>query len=163
MREDASRQAYRDALGAQHQQQRQLAGQGDRLHVAAIVAGDERGQVFVEDFFARQVGESTFNVSGGRRAVAGVDVSEVSLAFDEEAFVGQVDQGIGDGGVAVRMVLHGMTDNVGHLDEASVITVMQGVQDAALDRLEPVLHMWNGAIADDIGGIGQEIAIHERA
>ena len=88
--------------------ERQFAGQRDRLLVAAVVAGNEIGDLVVEDFGARQFGQAAFDVARRGGEVAGENVAEIALAFDEIALVGQHHQRVADGGVAVRMILHGV-------------------------------------------------------
>ena len=56
VRQDARGHADRNAFGAEHEQQRQLAGQGDGLLVAAIVARHKLGDLIVEHLLARQLG-----------------------------------------------------------------------------------------------------------
>ena len=156
MREDMP---DRDALGAEHEQQRQFAGQGDGLLVAAVVAGHELGDLVVEHFRARQLGQAAFDVTRRGGEVAGEDVAEIALAFDEVALVGQHHQRVADRGVAVRMVLHGVADDVGHLDEPAIVLLVQRPEDAALDRLEAVRQVGDGAVADDVGGVIEEAAV----
>ena len=57
------------------------------------------------------------------------------------------------------MVLHRMADDVGHLDEPAVVLLVQGPQDAALDRLQAVRQVGDGAVADDVGGVVEEAAV----
>src|ERR1017187_1591857 len=58
------------------------------------------------------------------------------------------------------MVLHRVADDVGDLDEAAIVLVMQRPEDAALDGLEAVRQVRNGAVADDVGGVVEEAAVH---
>ena len=139
----------------------QLGGQDDGLLLAAVVGGDELGEVVVEELRGGQVGQAALDVARGGGGIAGVDVAEVALAFDEIAAVDQRDERVADGGVAVRMELHRVADDVGDLDEAPVVVLVQRIQDAALDGLEAVLDLGDGAVADDVGGVLQEIAVHQ--
>ena len=50
--------------------------------------------------------------------------------------------------------------HVGHLDEASVVLLVQRPEDAPLHRLEAVGQIGNGAVADDIGGVIEKAAVH---
>ena len=105
-------------------------------------------------------GQPAFDVAARRRDVAREDIAEIPLAFDEVALVGQHHQRVHDGGVAVRMILHGRADDVGHLDETPVVLLVQRPEDAPLDRLEAVAQIRNGAVANDVGGVIQKTAIH---
>ncbi len=60
------------------------------------------------------------------------------------------------------MVLHGMSDNIGHLDKTTVILLFQRVHDAALDWLEAIFNGWNGAVADCVRGELQEVIVDKR-
>ena len=139
-----------------------LQGSVDRFLVAAVVAGDELGDLVVEQFRARQFREPALDVTRRGGGVAGEDVAEVSLAFDEVTLVRQHHERVADGRVAVRMILHRVTDDVGDLDEAAVVLLVQRPQDAPLHRLQAVGQVRDGAVADDIGGVIEEPAIHPR-
>ena len=60
------------------------------------------------------------------------------------------------------MILHGVTDHVGDLDEAAVVLLVQGPQDAPLHGLETIGQIRNRAVADDVAGVIQEAAVHPR-
>ena len=51
------------------------------------------------------------------------------------------------------MVVHGVADDACDLVEASVVALVHAVQNAALDRLQTVVHVWNRPVLHDIGGI----------
>ena len=57
-------------------------------------------------------------------------------------------------------ILHGVADDVGDLDEAAVVLLVQRPQDAALHRLQAVRQVGDGAVADDVGGVVEEAAVH---
>ena len=158
--EDVGRHADGDAVGAEHEEERELAGEQDRLLVAAVVARDVGGRLLVEDLVAREVREAALDVARGGGLVAGVDVAEVALALDEVALVGEVHERAVDRGVAVRVVEHRAPDDGGDLDEAAVVHFGERVQDAALDGLESVLDGRDGAVADRVGGELQEVLVH---
>ena len=161
VRQNAGGQAHGDALGAEHQEQRELGRQGHRLLVASVVARNKVGQILVEQFVARQFGQTTLNISRRRRIVACEDVAEVALAFNEIALVGQCDQRVTDGGVAMRVVLHRMAHHVGDFDEASVVLFLECIEDTTLDRLETVGDVGNGPFADDIGSVLQKVEVDQ--
>ncbi len=162
VRQHARAQAHGDAFRAEHQQQRQLGGQRDGFLVAPVVAGDRLGELVVENLVAREVGQAALDVARGRRRVAGVDVAEVPLPLDEVTLLLQHDERVGDGGVAVRMELHAVADDVGDLDELAVVVAVERVQDAPLHGLEAVFQRGDGAVADDVARVRQEIAVHQR-
>ena len=129
--------------------------------VAPIVAGDVLGHLRREEQVARKFGQAALDVTGGSGLVAGENVAEVSLTLDEVALVGQRDDGILDGRIAVRVIVHRVADHAGHLGEAPVILLPHRVENAALDGLEAVLHRRQGAVADGIGGELQEVFVHQ--
>ena len=50
----------------------------------------------------------------------------------------------------MRMVLHALTNDIGHLVETAVIHFLHGVEDPALHRLQPVTHGGYSAFQDDV-------------
>ena len=56
----------------------------------------------------------------------------------------------------MRMVLHALADDIGHLVEPAIVHFLHGVQDTALDGLQPILHGGHRSFQDDIAGIVQE-------
>jgi hypothetical protein len=62
----------------------------------------------------------------------------------------------------VRMVLHRVADDIGHLDEPAVVLFMQGPEDAPLHGLQAVGEVRDGAITDDIAGVIEKAAVHAR-
>ncbi len=102
---------------------------------------------------------------GGRVAVDG---AEVALAVDEGVAqregLGQADQGVVDGGVAVGMVVaHDLADDLGALGVLLVVLqahLLHGVEDAAVDGLEAVAGVGEGAADDDRHGVVEIGAAH---
>ena len=125
VRQDARGNADRDPFGAQHQQQRNLRGKRDRLLLAPVIGRDELGQIVVEELVARKVGQAALDVARGSRRIAGEKVAEIALPLDEVLPVRQRDQRLSDRGVAVRVELHAVADDVGDLDEFAVVILMQ--------------------------------------
>ena len=62
--------------------------------------------------------------------------------------------------IAVWVILHCMSHYVCDFDESAIVFFMQGMQNPALYWLQSVFHSWNSAVADYVGRILQEIAIH---
>src|SRR5437762_2133012 len=60
----------------------------------------------------------------------------------------------------MRMILHGMADYIGDLDEAPVILVVKRPKYAALHGLQSVSKIRYRAIPDDIGSVIQKAAVH---
>ena len=60
------------------------------------------------------------------------------------------------------MILHRVTDDVGDLDEAPVVLLVQRPENAPLHRLQAVGEIRNRAVADDVAGVIEKPAIHAR-
>ena len=74
-----------------------------------------------------------------------------------------IDQSVLDGHIAMGVVLHGVTDDVGHLGETSIVGFLHGMEDAALHGLEAVVDVGHRAVEDDIGGIVNPIILEHAA
>ena len=162
VRQDLGRHADGDALGAGDQQDRELGRQDDRLFVATVVGRPVLGEGLVEEGLAGELGQPALDVARRRGAVAGEDVAEVALALDEVVLVGQHDEGVADRGVAVRVELHRVADDVGDLVEAAVVHLGQRRQDAPLHRLEAVAQIGDRAVEDDVARVLDEVLPHQR-
>ena len=112
-------------------------------------------------------GESCLGVAHGSGGVA-VDGTEVSLAVNERVAHGEVlrqaDQCVIQCAVAVRVVLtHDFTDDRGALairGASGEAHLAHGVEDAAVDRLEAVTHVWKGAGHDHAHGVIEVAGAH---
>jgi len=84
-----------------------------------------------------------------RRRVIAVDIAEIALAVDQRVALGEIlrqaDEGVVDGDLAMRVEL---ADDVA--DDARALLVacrgieaelLHRVEDAAMDRLQPVAHI----------------------
>ena len=156
MREDLTREADGDALGTLGEEEGELYGEGLGLFVAAVVGSEPVGGLGVEDHIEGELREAGFDVAGGGSRVAGVGVPPVPLHVDEQLLLPELDHGIGDRGITVRVVFHGVADDVGDLVIAAVFELAHGVEDAALDGLEPVVGMGDGPFEDDVAGVVEE-------
>lgn len=121
------RQADCDSLDALCEQEGELHGKCDGFLLASVVGGCPFRYLGTEDGLECELGEAGLDISGCGGRVAGEDVSPVSLGVDEEFFLAELHEGVADGGVAVRVVLHGIADDVGHLVVASVVESLHGV------------------------------------
>ena len=107
----------------------------------------------VEDDFFGKLGEARLEVTRGGGIVASEDITEVTLGVDEQVLLGELYEGVTDRGVAMRVVFHRVTHDVGHLVETAVVEFVHGVQDTTLHRLQAVLDGRHGTFEDDIRGI----------
>lgn len=61
----------------------------------------------------------------------------------------------------MRVELHGGAHHVCNLMKPAVVHIEEGLEDAALNRFETVVDIWNGSLFDNVGSVFQEIAIKE--
>ena len=57
------------------------------------------------------------------------------------------------------MVLHGVSHDVGHFDETSVVLLFEGMEDTALYGFETVFDGGDGAVADDVRSVLEKVKI----
>ena len=159
---DVGRHADGDPRRAVDEQVRQLGRQDRRLLLGAVVVLDEVDGVLVDvgQHLRRDPGQAGLGVAHRRRAVA-VDRAEVALAVDQRIahreVLGQADQGVVDGRVAVRVVLaHHVADDGRALAirrGGRQAHLAHGVEDAAMDRLEAVADVGQRPRHDDAHGV----------
>ena len=159
MRQHLARQADGDALRPLLEQQRELDGQGLRLLVPAVIAGQPVGRLRIEKRRLGKGGQGGLDVTGCGGAVSGEDVAPVSLAVQCELPLANLHHGVADARIPVGVILHRVADGIGHLVETAIVHLLQGVQDAALDRLQSVVEVRNRPLEDHIGGIIEEVLV----
>ncbi len=166
---DVGGHAHGDARCAVDQEVGQGGGQDARLGQGTVKVGAKVDRVLVDvgQHLFGDEGQASLGVAHGRRVVA-VDRAKVALAVDqhvaEAEVLGHADHRLVDGGVAVGMVLaQDLADDAGALFVGLVgpqAQVVHGVQDAAVDRLEAVAHVGQGAGDDDAHGVVEVGALH---
>ncbi len=158
VRRDVRRHADRDARRAVREQVGEARREHERLVDGAVEVRPEvdRLAVDVAEQLLRDRGEPGLGVAVGGGRVA-VDRAEVALAVDERVaqgeFLGHPHHRVVDGGVAVRVVvLEHLADDAGGLRVGAVgeePLLLHRVEDAAVDGLEAVAHVREGAADDD--------------
>ena len=154
--QDFGGHTHAHTVHALREQQRELDGQRDGLLVAAVVRDLPVGGLVVEDHLQGELGEARLDVTGGSRRVAGQDVTPVTLRVDDVVLLPHRHEGGVDGLVAVRVVFHRVTHDVGHLVVTPVLQFVHRVENTPLHRLEAVIDIREGAVEDNIGGVVQE-------
>ncbi len=157
MRRNVGRHADRDTARAVDQEVGKARGQNLRFRPAGVVIGREIDGVLVEilEQRHRRLGQPGLGVAHRCRKI-GVHRPEIALAVHEDdahrPVLREAGQRHVDRTVAVRMVVaHDVADDLGALairpagDEAALLA---GIEDAAMDRLQPVAHVGQRA-ADD--------------
>ena len=128
------------------QQQRELRRQRYRLLVTSVVTELPLGGLGIEDGVKGELRQARLDITRCCGAVAGEDISPVSLSLHKEVLLSHLYKSVADGGVAVRVELHGVTNDVSHLVKASVVHSFHGVHDASLYGFEAVNDMRNSAV-----------------
>ena len=108
-----------------------------------------------------QLGQAALYVAGCRCGMARQDVAEIPLALDEVVLVGQDHERITDRRVSVRVELHRVADDVGHLVEAAVVHLEQRVHDPPLDGLQAVPQLRDRAVEDEVARVLDEVVLHQ--
>ena len=73
---------------------------------------------------------------------------QIPLTIHGEALLTELDKGSEYGLVAVRVVLHRLTDDVRHLRERAVIHLVHSVKHASLDGFQTVGDVGHGTMKD---------------
>ena len=169
MRRDLGRHPDRDALGAVDKKVREPAGQYHRLPGAPVVVRPEVDGVLVDvpQHFHGQRREPALGVAvRSSRVVA--RRAEVALGVHERhphrPRLGQPDQRVVNGGVAVRVIVtHHLADDPGALEIApvgAVAAVIHRVQDAGVHGLQSVPHIRQRTADDDRHRVLDVAALH---
>ncbi len=159
--QDFGCQSNGDAFNALCQQKGEFHRQGDRFPVAAVVRKLPFGGFGIKDYIQGEFRQPCLDISCRRSGVAGMDIAPVTLGFDEQVFLSELHQCIPDGGISVRVVFHGMPDDVGHLVETPVIHVAHRMQYPSLNGFQSIVDIRHGPFEDHIGSIIEEpVLIH---
>ena len=121
------------------------------------------GRLRIENRIEGKFRETCLDITGSSRPITRQNVTPVTLAVDQQILLSQLHQGISDGGITVRVKLHCVSDNVGHLIVAAIIQPFHGVQDTTLHRFQSILDMRDSPLQNHVGGIVQKpVLIHAR-
>ena len=93
MRKNLRGHSDRDALGTLGQQEREAHGKLRGFLVTSVVGCHPVGDFWIEHNLFGELGKSGLDVPWGGVAVAGEDVSPVTLTVDQQAFLPQLDKG----------------------------------------------------------------------
>ncbi len=107
----------------------------------------------IENHFKGKFGKSGFDIPRCCSAVSGENIAPVALGIDQQVFLSQLHQGISDGGIPMRMVLHGLADDIGNLVVPAILNLPHGMKNPALNRLKTVIDMRNSPFENYIGSI----------
>ena len=164
MGRDGGGHADGDAGGAVGEQIGEARRNDDRLLFLAVIGRAEVDDGLVDAVHQqrRSLGQAALGVAHGRGAIA-VDVAEVALAVDQRIALGELlseaDQGVVDRLVAVGVEgAHHLADDLGALLGRALgvqAHAVHGVEQAAVDGLEPVAHVRQGARRNGRQGVGE--------
>ena len=158
VRGDVRGHPHRNAGRAVDQQVRDARRQHDGLRACAVVVGPERHGRLIDfgEQLVAEAGQAALGVPHRGRAVA-VERSEVAGSVDEgipqRKRLRHPNERLIERGIAVRVVVaHHVTDDLGALAMFGVggeILLPHRVEDAALDRLQPVAYVGKRPRGDD--------------
>ncbi len=144
--------------------------QDHRLFVLAVIGGAEIHRILVQTLQQGLggFGETAFGVAHGGGVIA-IDIAEIALAFDQgitqREILGETHQRLVDRHVAMGMIF---ADYIAHhagafLETGGGIEAQQphGMQQPAMDRLQPVARIGQRPLGDGGERIGQ-IALGQR-
>ena len=140
MRQDLRVQTYGDTFYALRQQQRELNRQVNRFVLTAVVTLHPLGRLVVKDRLEGKFRQSCLDITGSCRTVTGEDITPVTLAINQQIFLTQLHERIADRRIAVRVVLHRLTDDISYFVELPVVYALHSVQYTTLYRLESILY-----------------------
>ena len=163
MWKNLGRETDRNTLHPLRQQQGELYRQRHRLFVSPVVGELPLRGFRIEDGLQGELREASLDVTRGSCPIADQDVTPVTLAVNQELLLSQLHQRIPNGGIAMRVKLHGMSHDVRHLVVASIVEAAHRVQDASLHRFQSIVDVRNGTLQDHVRGIVEEpMLVHAR-
>ena len=163
MWKDLARQSHSDTLRPLRQEEGEFHGEGNRLLVSSVVGQFPLRSFRIEHHVEGKFGETCLDVTCSGRVIAGEDVSPVALAVDKEVLLPHLHKRVLDGGVAMRVELHGMSHDVGHLVVLAVVHPLHGMEDTSLHGLQSVHDMRDSPLENDIRGIVEKpLLVHAR-
>ena len=153
VRKNLRGQTYGNPFHSLSEEERKLDGKRNRFLVSSVVGSLPFGCFRIEYHIEGKFRETCFDVTRSGCSVACEDVPPVSLAIYQQIFLSELHQCIADGGIAVRVELHGVSHNVCHLVVPSVVQALHRVKDTSLDGLQPVVDVGDSTFQDNVGGI----------
>ena len=121
MGQDPGGHAHGDAFGAEDERHRDLGREDHRFAGATVVGVHVLRDLRAEQHLPGERRQPAFDVTRRRGLPAREHRPEITLLVDEEVLVGQRHQRAEYGLVAVRMELHRLADDVGHLVVLAVV------------------------------------------
>ena len=163
MRQYLGIQSDRNTFHALRQQQRELNRQVNRFVLTAVIRLHPLGSLGIKNGLQRKLGQPCLDITRSCRAITRQYISPVSLAINEQILLAELNKGITDRSITVRVILHSLTNDVRHLVVLAVIHRLHGVQDTALYRLQTILDSRHSTLEYHIRSIVQEpVLVHAR-
>ena len=169
MRRDVGRHADRDAAGAVDQQVGEAGREDLRLALAGVIIGLEVDRVLVDvaEQEVGDLGEPRFGVAHRGRRI-GIHRAEIALAVDQRhahrPVLRHAGQRVVNRAVAMRVIFtHDVTDDAARLaigPPGDIARFLAGMEDAAMDRLQPVADVGQRAADDHRHGVIEVAGLH---
>jgi hypothetical protein len=86
--------------------------------------------------------------------------SEITLFVQKIALICQIDEGLVDRRISMRMKLHRLAHDVGDFVEFIITLSPQRFQDSSLDRLEAINDIRDRPVKDDVRSVLDEVTLH---
>ena len=127
MRQNLRAEAHGNALRALCKKEREFGRKRDRLLVSSVVRELPESGFGIENHVERKLRESCLDVTRCSSAVTGEYVTPVTLTVHQQILLTHLHESVADGSVAVRVELHGVSHDVSHLVEATVVHALHRV------------------------------------
>ena len=157
--EDGSRKTDCNTIDALCQKQRELDRERDRFFATTIVTRDPFRRFGVEHDIDSERREAAFDITRRSSSVASKRVAPVTLCVNQQILLTKAHKRIANGRVTMRVVSHRSTDNRCHLLVTTIVILEHGMQNTALDRLQPIFIIRDRTVQNHIAGVIEEPAI----
>ena len=146
--------SFLDACGLDlhrlEKQERELYRKFHRLLVAPVIRVHPFRNLRIEYRFLGELAEPCLYIPGCGVCIPGNDIAPVTLAVYEQVLLSEIDEGVFNRGISVRMELHRFPDKGRNLCMSPVIHPVHRMEYSSLDRLEPVGDIRDSPLENDI-------------
>ena len=132
-----------------------------RFFLASVITEHPFGCFRIEDSFQCELAQACLNITRSRSAITSKDISPVSLTINQQVFLPELNECIANRSITMRVILHGLSNDIGHFVHFTVINTLHCMQDTALNGFKTIFYRRDGTFKNDIRSIVQEpILVH---
>src|SRR5437667_7109014 len=91
----------------------------------SVIAWNKIGNLIIEEFISRQFGQAALDVPRLSSRIAREEIAVIALSIDQVALIGQHDQRVPNGGITMRVILHGVANEGINFGIAAVVLLMK--------------------------------------